>query len=57
MDELRQWWQNTPSHKPGTLEDIFKEGLAEIPDCFDRSGDYTKNIMIAADLVKYTVSP
>ena len=54
LDQLKVWWENTPNHRPFSLDEIREMNLAEIPENFNLSKNYAKQIRQSA--IKSTVT-
>ena len=57
LDQLKVWWENTPSHRPFSLDEIRGMNLAEIPENFNLSKNYANQIRQAATKLTVTQDP
>jgi len=48
LDQLKAWWENTPNHRPLSLDEIREMNLAEIPEYFNLSKNYADQIRQSA---------
>ena len=50
LDQLRDWWVRTPSHRPKSLGEVRRTGISSIPESFDLSEDLFVKLRKAARL-------